>query len=756
MLYVVALLGGVAGLAWELLWLHFTALSIGVSSQGAALTLVAFSIGLALGSELAGRWLSRHPGTSLLALWGALEIAIALCGQGLEPGFAVLADLDTSVWRSSPGVAPLVHLTGMLVLLTLPAACMGATIPVLAGVAKERGLSVGRLYAANVAGAALGIIAASFVFIPAVGVGITVSIASVIDVLIGAALLALASRARREVAEQGEPDERAEPTRPAVAALEPRVARVVVVCTGFATFALEVAWFRSLRAAYQATTDSFALVLFGVLLPLSVGGAVAPWLARRSRPSLGTILAAAALVVLVTTPVIERFDLVLVGLNDTNTYVHAVARRLLMALAVLGPSMVLIGVGLPWVLEATPQSRGVGLLYALNTVGATLGSLLAAWVLLPTIGFARTAWIAGAVLAIGAAVVDPRRRVVHLVVAGVGLAVAALGASEVGTMRVQTNLRQEHVVVASKEGPDATVSVIEHTDGSRHLVIDGFYASTVGAGSHYMPWMGHLPMLMHPEPERALVICFGTGQTANAVREEGPTALDIVDVNATVLAMGGHFPANEGVLDDPRVTPHVMDGRAWMRRTDAEYDVITLEPMPPTFAGSNALYSAEFYGLARDKLSADGVIAQWLPFHLVSPEESASVVAAFIQHFPESYLWIDTEGTGILIGRRAEGGPLFPGLTRNVERDLPSAEVVARLRYGPELLERYAQLGQVVTDDNQLLSYGWGRMLWWGQGDGELDTLRYQLALLEAVAAPGPVEQVVAEFLAKHPRPGSI
>ena len=94
---------------------------------------------------------------------------------------------------------------------------------------------------------------------------------------------------------------------------------------------------------------------------------------------------------MVSTPVVERIDLVLAGFGEPTTFSYAVARRLVLALAVLGPSMALIGVGLPWVLEATPSPRGVGLLYALDTLGATLGSLLAAWVLLPTINFARTA-----------------------------------------------------------------------------------------------------------------------------------------------------------------------------------------------------------------------------------------------------------------------------------------------------------------------------------------------------------------------------
>ena len=134
-----------------------------------------------------------------------------------------------------------------------------------------------------------------------------------------------------------------------------------------------------------------------------------------------------------------------------------------------------------------------------------------------------------------------------------------------------------------------------------------------------MAWMGHLPMLLQDNPKQALVICFGTGQTSHAVRKENPDELDIVDINPNVFKLAHHFRSNENVINDPKVKTIVMDGRAYMRRTHKTYDVITLEPMPPSAAGVNALYSKEFYELAKQKLSANGVIAQWLPLHLVAP-----------------------------------------------------------------------------------------------------------------------------------------
>ena len=93
-----------------------------------------------------------------------------------------------------------------------------------------------------------------------------------------------------------------------------------------------------------------------------------------------------------------------------------------------------------------------------------------------------------------------------------------------------------HEIVAIDEGPDSTVTVVDQPNGTRVLVIDGFVASSEAElGAHYMHWMGSLPMLVHENPASALVIGFGTGQTANALRREGPQSLDVVDVSRAVL-----------------------------------------------------------------------------------------------------------------------------------------------------------------------------------------------------------------------------
>jgi spermidine synthase len=301
------------------------------------------------------------------------------------------------------------------------------------------------------------------------------------------------------------------------------------------------------------------------------------------------------------------------------------------------------------------------------------------------------------------------------------LSLAVAFESGVGVKRAQgwnyTDSKKPSRVLESYEGPDATVSAVEYEGGFRAIIVDGFITTQQSGGDlakapeHYMQMMGHLPMLLHPDPKNALVICFGTGQTANAVRKGGPDSLDIVDINPRVLKLAHNFSANEDVLSDPRVKVTIMDGRAYIRRTQKIYDVITLEPMPPNFAGVNALYSKEFYEFARAHLGTHGVIAQWVPFHITGAEYSASIAKTFLSIFPNAILWFDPRSnTGILLGSTDDGAQLgsqWPGFVRGAKgMDMSESDVRKAIVLNNENLKHYAEYGREITDDNQLLAYG--------------------------------------------------
>jgi spermidine synthase len=60
--------------------------------------------------------------------------------------------------------------------------------------------------------------------------------------------------------------------------------------------------------------------------------------------------------------------------------------------------------------------------------------------------------------------------------------------------------------------------------------------------------------------------------------------------------------------------------------------------MPPHHAGVVNLYSKEYYELARRRLNEGGLVAQWLPVHLLTLEESLRILRTVQEVFPATTL----------------------------------------------------------------------------------------------------------------------
>jgi spermidine synthase len=734
---ILVLISGMAALSWQVLWQVKSSLALGVSAWGTALTLAITMGGMCLGSLAIGHVLKDRDVARPLRIYAVLECIIGFAGLCLGTAFTVVEGLDTWAWQTAPGNAPLMHFLGIILTLGVPTVCMGATLPVLGLMGRQANLSLAILYGFNTIGAAAGALLAAFVLIPFFGIGASTIIIAGLNLTVGA--LAWTARPQSDAAvfptsKIYSPD------------IKIHAALFTVFATGFATFALEVAWFRSLIAAFRSTTDAFAIMLACVLIALGLGARLVPYLKQRNT-SLGILTGWAGILILLATPLVERFDLLTMNMFSAA---FLLPKWFFLTFCVIGPPVLLLGIALPWILEQQDRPRRWGGLYAFNALASVLGALCAAWILLPSIGFAKTAWLAGVlVVTAGFVLSADKKRKTKL--AGLALAaflIAFISDSGVGRTRTQgwhvDNDVKPARVLESYEGPDATVSAVEYDNGQRSIIIDGFTAaqqlSAAGktGAEHYMAWMGHLPMLLHENPKSALVICFGTGQTANAVRRENPETLDIVDINPRVFKLAHNFSENEDVLSDPRVTPIVMDGLAYMRRTEKMYDIITLEPMPPTFAGVNALYTREFYMLARARLNPDGVIAQWVPFHILGLHSSVSIARTFREVFPNSILWIDPySGTGILLGSsesKNDFGKNWPGFLRgSISRDMSSEEVKQALVLRQDGMEIYTQGGEIITDDNQFLAYGQAVSDWHRFGELEKENLIFLRAVHEQI-----------------------
>jgi hypothetical protein len=232
-----------------------------------------------------------------------------------------------------------------------------------------------------------------------------------------------------------------------------------------------------------------------------------------------------------------------------------------------------------------------------------------------------------------------------------------------------------------------------------------------------MAMMSHVPLLLHPDPRRVLVICFGTGTTAGTSVLYPQTHLDVVDINSGVLGFADFFSeANHGVAKNPRARLHVDDGRNFLLTSPETFDVITMEPMPPSFAGVTSLYSREYYRLAKERLTPGGFVVQWLPFHLVTTGEAFSILRTMQDVFPETTLWIHGS-TGIVVARRDGPVEIDPariarafadeGVRRDLTRlEVPGLDAFADLHMlGPAGIRRASASAPPITDDRPFLEY---------------------------------------------------
>jgi spermidine synthase len=133
--------------------------------------------------------------------------------------------------------------------------------------------------------------------------------------------------------------------------------------------------------------------------------------------------------------------------------------------------------------------------------------------------------------------------------------------------------------------------------------------------------------------------------------------------------------ANRDVLTDPRVVVYVDDGRQHLRmRGESPYDLVVLEPPPIAQAGVGALYSREFYALARGRLSPKGYISQWLPAYQVPADTTLAMIRAFVDVFPQAVLLCGANQELLLVGTNDSRIEIDPNRLAKALADAPAVQ----------------------------------------------------------------------------------
>lgn len=756
---------GAAALVYEVAWVRSLGLVVGASHLAVTTVLAAYMGGLALGGAIFGGRADRS--ARPLRLYGLLELGIAAMALVFLGLMQVYPRLYVPVARAV-GDHP-VLLTAARTLFAaaatlVPTTLMGGTLPVLSRfVARQPGglaRQLSALYAFNTFGAVAGTVIGGFFLLRWLGVTSTILVAAAASGLVGGAAILL-DRLTTAPAPRPQPEERRPPA-PEAPGLPARLALLGIGVSGFCALGYEVLWTRMLTLVVGTSAYSFALMLAAFLAGIGLGSHAFGLLpaareparaGRRSAVVFGTSQLAIGVSALAVTTFMRdlpfaatRLQALLLGEGHPEFGARLLASAALAFAYMVVPAF-FMGLAFPaaaaaWTRGEADAGRAVGRLVVSNTLGAILGPIASGFVLIHVLGIERSLHVLIVLnLAMGLAVVastGPRRwplgvvAVSALLVLALRIALPGWGrvwdqkffatfnnnARQFTDAELARDLLQDVEILYYREGVNETVSALRFFGSSQSFIVNGrTEASTSPLDVQLQRSLGHIPMLLHPDPRRVFVLGTGTGMTLGSISIHPEVErLVLGEIEEGMLGVARAFERwNHRVLDDPKLEVVLNDGRNFLSTTSEKFDVISADPIHPWSGGAGYLYTVEYFRTVASRLDRGGIASQWLPIYELTPRDLATVVRSFGAAFDHVLVWL-TYYDAVLVGSNdplvLDEAALSVRLREQaVQEDLAAvhmgsaSDLLDHFLMGTEGARRFGATGVLNTDDNLWLEF---------------------------------------------------
>jgi spermidine synthase len=717
------LASGFAGLGYQLVWTQQMGLWLGHESAAVLAVVAAFFGGLALGGVLLGRRIERSTRPwrwyvaceAVIGLWALLLTAVLhpvgeLLLHWIGPDPTALRQ-----WALAFG--------GVFVCLLPATLAMGATLP-----AMERARScatggpreLAGLYAANTLGAMLGVLASAFVLLPELGLRQTALLCAGLNLACAAGGAWVLGRG----VAAGSPGSPALAEAAAGVTGEAREGLWRLACTGLLGIAYEVMVVRVISQVAEDTVYTFALMLAVYLVGTASGAAAwQRWRHLVQGPGVGAdlardrLLVALGVAVLLGTAGLYTAPALIDGGRGMGRGMGlALLAEALAALVAFGLPTLLMGALFSQQLEmALAQGQDAGRAVGVNALGAAVAAPLFGVWLTPGVG----AKMACLVVSAGYVLLVSPARWRRPWVLGPLLAMAITAA--LAPPLVFVDLPEGGRVLSYDEGVMAAVSVVQDEQGVARLRINNRQQEGSSGTLFVDGRQGLLPLMWHPQPQRALFLGLGTGVTSSTVAEDARMQVDVAELLPEVITASRHFWSVFD-RDQPaaRLHVHAADARRHVRVDTGLYDLVVADNFHPARSGSGALYTVEHFQAVRERLAPGGLFCQWLPLHQLDLPTLRSIVRAYLAVYPHGIAILasqslDTPVIGLMSRRdgepwRAEDLMAAPAALR---MPLPpqafglgdGMAVLGAVVAGPRSLQAWSASAPVNTDDHPVVSH---------------------------------------------------
>jgi len=610
------------------------------------MTTAVFFGGMALGNYL----IVRKPREFTPKLYAKLEYALVLLGLVSIVYFRFAATLPFN--DSFLGFLP--QLLLMIVAVGLPAIIMGASFPVMVGLTKENSpeKKISGVYFINSLGAVFGTVLCGFVLLQFIGITSSIFAAAAIGLFIAVSVRFVFKNS-------------ATPAPVLPAAPLPLLPIVLFAIVGFNGMLAEIVANRFLALIITNTIFVYTLTIAFVILGLSLGAGIFGKIMEKLPKDYNWfgILAFAwaavfgAIFFLLPT----RFWMTTTAEQTISSIVF------ITAIIAFIPSLI-SGAMFPAAIRMTNNKSSekiAGVLSSVNTLGGICGSLLAGFVLLPTIGVANTVLLA-IIISVSVAFFaiykySPKK--ITLILVLLPIAVLFFGHTNYRDfIRNYLSFGKRQTLLVYKEGREAVVSVLT-AGGVKTMEIDRLWQGENRKTRQIMA--AHIPAIIsRDDPRNVLIIGFGTGLTASRFLHYDIENLVAVDIERAVFDFAkSEFGADFLYNDNVRIL--VEDGRNTLRRQDLKYDIISVEIGQVFRPHSAGFYTREFYEAASLRLTENGIISQFVPIASFNFHKFKSVIKTFISVFPNAQLWYNGSEF-LLLGTNGEFSDLSSERATNI------------------------------------------------------------------------------------------
>jgi spermidine synthase len=664
---------GAASLTYQVVWQRVLTQEIGVDSVSVTLIVAIFMLGLGFGGLFGARLASRVRNVAVaLAVLEAVIGAFGFLSIGLirELNRVFLAEAD--LW---------VQLSANFGLLLIPTLAMGATTPLMVEIYRDdisRGRSVGSAYAANIVGAATGVVICGFLLIGTFGLTITSYIVAALDVVVAVFFFAMAKRFQRAG------DFSVTTTKDGT--LSSRLLTGIFLI-GVATLGYEVVFFRLFTTYFGVTSYVFPMLLFAYLANMAFGTWLGGCLSERWPLSRVLAIGISATVIF-SLPILwlQQFllgfgqaQMSLVFNPNVTSFeqnLSLIATALLLSLALLIP-VAASSIFLPSIVASVRSKLGKGTvfgkLYFVQTIGNTTGSLVTGFILYSFLDSPTLLAVLAVTLSAGVFLVyvttNPFSSSYFKLLVPVLIVAIGIGFFNFDYAKSVRYFRTVSDPVAPIWQRDSihgmTLVYDRYGDRSSYAALAGgrFWITGIPGTRGWARDRGFVEPLVfavNPNVKRILFIGVGTGSELLSLRDLYPEAeVTVVEINPDLMdafSTFAHIPIRDELK---RSVVRIDDGRRFLQHhRDEKFDYIQIGVHRATTSGTGNLFSQDFLRKIRENLSPGGVVS----FYAYPP-----VVKGALAVFGDVAVFTKNDSLGIALATAEENYILRPGFNRRHE-----------------------------------------------------------------------------------------